>query len=90
MVNQILRNFNINGFRTDLVDWYLANKRMLPWRENQNPYTVWISEIMLQQTKVDTVIPYFNRFVEKYPTPKDLADADEEDVLKSWEGLGYY
>ncbi|MHA6252692.1 A/G-specific adenine glycosylase [Oceanobacillus sp. CAU 1775] len=90
MVKEILRNFNIKAFQKDLVSWYLQNKRDLPWRKSQDPYTVWISEIMLQQTKVDTVIPYFNRFVEKYPTTHALAEADEEDVLKSWEGLGYY
>ena len=90
MSKVILQNFNINEFQDDLLCWYGANKRALPWRENKDPYKVWVSEIMLQQTKVDTVIPYFNQFIAKYPTTYALAEADEEDVLKSWEGLGYY
>lgn len=90
MITQILKNFNSFGFQYDLLDWYYENKRNLPWRENQDPYKVWVSEIMLQQTKVDTVIPYFHQFMEKFPTVYDLAKADEQDVLKTWEGLGYY
>lgn len=62
----------------------------MPWRLNQDPYRVWVSEIMLQQTQVDTVIPYFNQFMNRFPTTYDLANAEEQDVLKSWEGLGYY
>lgn len=58
--------------------------------KNKDPYRVWVSEIMLQQTRVDTVIPYFNRFMEWFPTLEDFADADEEKILKAWEGLGYY
>lgn len=58
--------------------------------QGKDPYKIWVSEIMLQQTRVDTVIPYFNRFIEKYPTIKALAEADEQEVLKMWEGLGYY
>ncbi|RKQ31405.1 A/G-specific adenine glycosylase [Oceanobacillus halophilus] len=87
---QILQDFNSFGFQYDLLDWYYENKRNLPWRESQDPYKVWVSEIMLQQTKVDTVIPYFERFLTKFPTVYDLAKADEQDVLKTWEGLGYY
>ncbi len=90
MSKYILQNFNIKEFQEELLSWYEMNKRKLPWRENKDPYKVWISEIMLQQTKVDTVIPYFNQFIAKYPTTFALAEADEEDVLKSWEGLGYY
>jgi A/G-specific adenine glycosylase len=90
MITQILKNFNSFGFQYDLLDWYYENKRDLPWRENQDPYKVWVSEIMLQQTKVDTVIPYFHDFMEKFPTVYDLAKANEQDVLKTWEGLGYY
>ncbi|GEL78160.1 A/G-specific adenine glycosylase [Tenuibacillus multivorans] len=82
--------FNDEAFRHDLLTWYQGNKRLLPWRENQDPYRIWVSEIMLQQTQVDTVIPYFNQFMERYPTIKELAEADEQNVLKSWEGLGYY
>lgn len=74
----------------DLLTWYQQNKRDLPWRKNHNPYRIWISEVMLQQTQVDTVIDYFNRFMTRFPTIESLAGADEEHVLKVWEGLGYY
>ncbi|MRN55544.1 A/G-specific adenine glycosylase [Paenibacillus monticola] len=77
-------------FSRNLLEWYQGQKRDLPWRRHRNPYYIWISEIMLQQTRVDTVIPYFNRFIERFPTVEALADAPEEDVLKCWEGLGYY
>lgn len=87
---QKLESFNITGFQSDLISWYKSQKRDLPWRLNQDPYRIWISEIMLQQTRVDTVIPYYNRFMEKFPDVKALAEADEQDVLKAWEGLGYY
>ncbi|MBP1970586.1 A/G-specific adenine glycosylase [Virgibacillus natechei] len=90
MTYKNLQNFNKLAFQQRLLDWYQANKRDLPWRKDQNPYKVWVSEIMLQQTKVDTVIPYFYRFIEKFPTVYKLADAEPEDVLKAWEGLGYY
>ncbi len=73
-----------------LVSWYEINKRDLPWRRSSDPYKIWISEIMLQQTQVNTVIPYFERFMKKFPTISDLANAPLEDVLKMWEGLGYY
>jgi A/G-specific adenine glycosylase len=78
------------SFQQDLLGWYDKEKRDLPWRRETDPYRIWVSEIMLQQTKVDTVIPYYNNFMEKFPTLQDLADADEEKVLKAWEGLGYY
>lgn len=90
MIEQRLRNFNITEFQANLLHWYHLNKRDLPWRENKDPYKIWVSEIMLQQTKVDTVIPYFHRFIDKFPTVYALADADPQDVLKAWEGLGYY
>ncbi|WP_106768954.1 A/G-specific adenine glycosylase [Paenibacillus faecalis] len=77
-------------FSRELLEWYGRSKRDLPWRRHRNPYYIWVSEIMLQQTRVDTVIPYFNRFIEKFPTVEALADAPEEEVLKCWEGLGYY
>ncbi|ANE48678.1 adenine glycosylase [Paenibacillus swuensis] len=77
-------------FSTNLLAWYDVHKRDLPWRRNKNPYYIWISEIMLQQTRVDTVIPYWHRFIEKFPTIEALADAPEDEVLKAWEGLGYY
>ncbi len=73
-----------------LLDWYDRNKRVLPWRGSPSPYEVWVSEIMLQQTRVETVKPYFTRWLSAFPTVRDLAQADEEKVLKLWEGLGYY
>lgn len=77
-------------FNQDLISWFTDEMRDLPWRKDRDPYKVWVSEIMLQQTKVDTVIPYFNRFIEQFPTLEDLSLAEEEKVLKMWEGLGYY
>lgn len=85
-----LQNIDINAFQTDLIGWYKKNKRQLPWRQDRNPYKIWVSEVMLQQTKVDTVIPYFKHFIEKYPTVYELSEADTQEVLKVWEGLGYY
>lgn len=73
-----------------LLAWYYENKRSLPWRENPDAYRVWVSEIMLQQTRVEAVKPYYKRFLEKYPDVLALADAREEELLKYWEGLGYY
>ena len=73
-----------------LVSWYLDHKRDLPWRENVTPYRVWVSEIMLQQTRVEAVKPYYDRFLRELPTVKDLAEAPEDKLLKLWEGLGYY
>jgi len=77
-------------YSAELLAWYRRGNRDLPWRRSKNPYYIWISEIMLQQTRVETVIPYFNRFVAQFPTVDALADAPEEEVLKAWEGLGYY
>ncbi len=77
-------------FSRHLLEWYHGQKRDLPWRRHRNPYYIWVSEIMLQQTRVDTVIPYFERFITQFPTVEALADAPEEEVLKCWEGLGYY
>ena len=73
-----------------LLDWFQSEQRAMPWRSNPKPYYVWVSEIMLQQTQVATVIPYFERFIKSFPTVYDLAKADEQRVLKAWEGLGYY
>ena len=73
-----------------LLVWYRENARVLPWRSDPTPYGVWISEIMLQQTRVDTVIPYYERFLDWFPTVESLANAPEERLLKAWEGLGYY
>ena len=80
----------ILSFRQKLLAWYDENKRDLPWRRSKNPYHIWVSEIMLQQTRVDTVIPYYERFLKNFPTVESLADAPEEGLLKAWEGLGYY
>lgn len=73
-----------------LLAWYDVHKRDLPWRRSKDPYRIWVSEIMLQQTRVETVIPYYNRFMERFPTSEALAEAPEDEVLKMWEGLGYY
>jgi A/G-specific adenine glycosylase len=77
-------------FKRRLLAWYQRNKRSLPWRENRDPYRVWLSEIMLQQTRVAAVIDYYQRFLERFPTVPKLADAPETDVLAAWSGLGYY
>lgn len=79
-----------NRFSDDLLAWYDHHKRDLPWRDCGDPYKVWISEIMLQQTRVDQATPYYHRFIERFPTVQDLAAADQQEVLKVWEGLGYY
>ena len=72
------------------LNWYRKNARALPWRNTQDPYRIWLSEIMLQQTRVETVKEYYRRFLEKFPQVEDLAKAPEEAVMKAWEGLGYY
>tara|TARA_R110000868_G_scaffold40111_1_gene138925 strand:- start:6565 stop:7629 length:1065 start_codon:yes stop_codon:yes gene_type:complete len=77
-------------FSNLLIQWYLQNKRDLPWRNTTNPYFIWLSEIMLQQTRVAQGMPYFLSFTAAFPTVFDLAKADEEQVLKLWQGLGYY
>lgn len=74
----------------ELLRWYDRAARPLPWRETRDPYAVWVSEIMLQQTRVETVIPYYERFLGRFPTPEALASADEDAVLSMWSGLGYY
>ncbi len=81
---------SVNLFSNVLITWYLKNKRELPWRQIKYPYAVWLSEIILQQTRVAQGLPYYLRFVEAFPTVFDLANAPEEDVLKLWQGLGYY
>ena len=73
-----------------LLEWYDSCRRILPWREDPTPYRVWVSEIMLQQTRVEAVKPYYERFLSSLPTVRDLAEAPEEQLLKLWEGLGYY
>lgn len=73
-----------------LLSWYDRNARVLPWRGIHDPYRTWVSEAMLQQTRVETVLPYYSRFLSRFPTLESLAESDESDVLKYWEGLGYY
>jgi len=80
----------LRRFRGALLDWYQANKRALPWRLTQDPYRVWISEIMLQQTRVAAVIPYYERFLTQFPRPAALATASDDALLSAWAGLGYY
>ena len=83
-------NKNRSFFHKKLIPWYLHNKRDLPWRSTKNPYFIWLSEIMLQQTRVAQGLPYYKKFVTAFPTVEDLAQASEEDILKLWQGLGYY
>ena len=73
-----------------LLEWYRRNKRDLPWRKDQNPYHVWISEIMLQQTRIEAVKEYYKRFIKRIPNIRALSQIDEDELLKLWEGLGYY
>jgi A/G-specific adenine glycosylase len=80
----------IIDFNKRLKTWYIQNHRPLPWRETRDPYKIWLSEIILQQTRVAQGLPYYERFTETYPTVSDLASAEEKDVLRLWQGLGYY
>jgi A/G-specific adenine glycosylase len=77
-------------FSDKVVEWYKTNKRELPWRDTQDPYKVWLSEIILQQTRVSQGMPYYLKFIERFPTIHDLASASEQEVLRLWQGLGYY
>lgn len=77
-------------FSKVLIDWYLKNKRELPWRKTSDPYHIWLSEIMLQQTRIEQGLPYYQRFISAFPSVFDLAAAPQEKVLKLWQGLGYY
>ena len=85
-----LRKQRLFSISKPLLKWYDKNRRILPWREDPTPYHVWISEIMLQQTRVEAVKPYFDRFIRALPDVKSLAECDEDKLLKLWEGLGYY
>ena len=80
----------MNIFSKAIIDWYKENKRELPWRESSDPYLIWISEIILQQTRVAQGYDYFLRFIKRFPDVQSLADADEDEVMKFWQGLGYY
>ncbi len=86
----VFRNENLRQIAEPLVNWYRSQKRDLPWRVDVNAYKVWVSEIMLQQTRVEAVKPYYARFLNAFPTIRDLAEAEEDLLLKMWEGLGYY
>lgn len=81
---------SVNQLRRSLLDWYRREGRTLPWRETRDPYAIWVSEMMLQQTQVKTVLPYYERWLATFPTVEVLAAADQQTVLKAWEGLGYY
>lgn len=85
-----MKKSDISQFAQRLLDWYYPNARALPWRETQDPYKIWLSEIILQQTQVKQGLPYYEAFVSKYPTVNDLANAPLDDVLHLWQGLGYY
>jgi len=91
-INEEIKKFTMESsyLSNRLLHFYDTSKRILPWRDNKIPYYIWVSEIMLQQTRVETVIPYFNRFIKALPTISDLANVDEDSLLKLWEGLGYY
>ncbi|MDN3587700.1 A/G-specific adenine glycosylase [Pedobacter aquatilis] len=77
-------------FQNEIINWYSANKRDLPWRHTNDAYTIWLSEIILQQTRVEQGLPYFNKFLSNFPTVNDFANATEAKVLQLWQGLGYY
>jgi A/G-specific adenine glycosylase len=77
-------------FQDIIINWYDKNKRNLPWRNTINPYFIWLSEVILQQTRVDQGLPYFEKFVNHYPSVYELANADEQEILNDWQGLGYY
>ena len=78
------------SFNSNLINWFDKNKRELPWRKSNDPYKIWLSEIILQQTQVKQGLPYYNKFLENYPTVYELARSTEDEVLKNWQGLGYY
>lgn len=89
-VETYLDSRQMDAFRHALLAWYGENQRYLPWRRTRDPYAVWVSEIMLQQTRVDQVRPYYDRFMDRFPTAEHLGKAPLDDVLKAWEGMGYY
>jgi A/G-specific adenine glycosylase len=86
----MIDNSEYKNDHAKLVQWYKKNKRSLPWRSSKDPYRIWLSEVMLQQTTVVAVIPYFEKFLDKFPTVQNLASAPEHEVLEAWAGLGYY
>ena len=86
----MLDNYHLNQLAEPLLAWFVDHARVLPWRERPEPYRVWVSEIMLQQTRTETVKDYYVRWMAAFPTVSALAQASEEEVLKLWQGLGYY
>lgn len=88
--NSVFNKEKLMSIKAPLIDWFNENGRHLPWREDTNPYRVWVSEIMLQQTRISAAISYYERFMEKLPTVADLANIDDDVLMKLWQGLGYY
>ena len=89
--NRVHLNFKADTFSSSITKWYIQNGRKnLPWRKVITPYRIWISEIMLQQTQVKTVIPFYKKFIKKYPNLKSISLATEDDILALWTGLGFY
>src|SRR6478609_1476877 len=86
----VLAPAQVARLQQSLLAWYAACRRDLPWRRTRDPYAIWVSEIMLQQTRVETVIPYYERFLSRFPTPRALSEAPLDAVLAAWAGLGYY
>ena len=80
----------MDNMKEIILEWYASNRRDLPWRNDPTPYQVWLSEVILQQTRVSQGLDYYLRFIERWPSVADLAAASEEEVLKMWQGLGYY
>jgi A/G-specific adenine glycosylase len=85
-----IKKKDLQGFRKTLINWYFENHRSLPWRITDDPFRIWVSEVMLQQTQVNTVLPYYRKFLDTFPTVSHLSQAHLQDVLKVWEGMGYY
>ncbi|HTF30638.1 MAG TPA: hypothetical protein VK625_17410, partial [Flavitalea sp.] len=90
MKKLIIKGMHKRYFSDKIVKWYLDNKRPLPWRLTTDPYKIWLSEVILQQTRVNQGLPYYEQFIRSYPGVKDLARAPEQEVLRLWQGLGYY
>src|SRR5881396_2515557 len=89
-MHSLLSSRSIPAFRRHLLAWYDANKRPLPWRQTRDPYRIWVSEVMLQQTRIAAATPYYAAFLRRFPTLRSLAAADADEVLAAWSGLGYY
>src|SRR5438874_8265723 len=87
---EILRDFTLPDFQAALLQWYDQNRRDLPWRKTRDPYRIWLSEIMLQQTRVAAVLEHYHLFLKRFPNLRALAAASESSVLAAWSGLGYY